>query len=98
MLFAAAGRLSFATNYDLFAFIQKTRTTIFNISSLKQSLVEAAKIRYMTRFLFARMAGNDGLVTLFAFGGIYAAKVFNLASWKSFYLPYASIFQQVLGQ
>ena len=30
----------------------------------------------MKRFLLARMAFTDGLVTLFAFGGIYAAKVF----------------------
>jgi UMF1 family MFS transporter len=31
----------------------------------------------MMRFLIARMAYNDGLITLFAFGGIYAAKVFG---------------------
>ena len=31
----------------------------------------------MVRFLIARMAYNDGLITLFAFGGIYAANVFG---------------------
>ena len=31
----------------------------------------------MPRFLLARMLFADGLVTLFAFGGIYAAKVFG---------------------
>ncbi len=31
---------------------------------------------FMFRFLLARMAYSDGLITLFAFGGIYAAKVF----------------------
>ena len=31
----------------------------------------------MIRFLLARMAFNDGLVTLFALGGIFAAKVFG---------------------
>ena len=30
----------------------------------------------MKRFLLARMMFTDGLVTLFAFGGIFAAKVF----------------------
>ena len=33
----------------------------------------------MMRFLLARMAFNDGLVTLFAFGGIYAAKIFEFS-------------------
>lgn len=37
----------------------------------------AAAIPDMVRFLLARMAFNDGLVTLFAFGGIYAARVFD---------------------
>ena len=40
------------------------------------SLKQAAAIPGMTRFFLARMAFTDGLVTLFAFGGIYAAKVF----------------------
>ena len=33
----------------------------------------------MPRFLIARMLFADGLVTLFAFGGIYAAKVFGFS-------------------
>jgi UMF1 family MFS transporter len=45
------------------------------------SLIKSGKlvlsIPNMMRFLIARMAYNDGLITLFAFGGIYAAKVFG---------------------
>ena len=80
MLFAAGWAIIFSLPIMIYlpSFRkQERRYSIF--SSLKQSLVEAAKIRYMTRFLFARMAYNDGLVTLFAFGGIYAAKVFNFS-------------------
>ena len=40
------------------------------------SLKEAGRIPGMKRFLLARMMFTDGLVTLFAFGGIFAAKVF----------------------
>ena len=48
-------------------------------SQLLSSLKQAAAIPGMTRFLLARMAFTDGLVTLFAFGGIYAAKVFTFS-------------------
>ena len=48
------------------------------ISSLFQSGKLVLSIPDMMRFLVARMAYNDGLITLFAFGGIYAAKVFGL--------------------
>ena len=40
------------------------------------SLKQAGRIPGMKRFLLARMMFTDGLVTLFAFGGIFAAKVF----------------------
>ena len=40
------------------------------------SLRQAGRIPGMKRFLIARMMFTDGLVTLFAFGGIFAAKVF----------------------
>jgi UMF1 family MFS transporter len=45
--------------------------------SLMQSGKLVLSIPNMMRFLAARMAYNDGLITLFAFGGIYAAKVFG---------------------
>ena len=46
-------------------------------SQMRQSVHAAMQIPDMMRFLIARMAFNDGLVTLFAFGGIYAANVFD---------------------
>ncbi len=45
----------------------------------KASIAVAMKIPDMPRFLLARMLFADGLVTLFAFGGIYAAKVFGFS-------------------
>ena len=44
---------------------------------VKQAVKDASAIPHMIRFLLARMAFNDGLVTLFALGGIFAAKVFG---------------------
>ena len=42
-------------------------------AQLKHTLVEIRKYRHTVRFLLARLLYNDGLVTVFAFGGIYAA-------------------------
>ncbi|MGB0710310.1 MAG: MFS transporter [Candidatus Puniceispirillaceae bacterium] len=47
------------------------------LASLRQSWKIAISLPDMVRFLIARMAYNDGLITLFAFGGIYAANVFG---------------------
>ena len=47
------------------------------LTQLKTALKQAHDIPDMVRFLIARMAYNDGLVTLFALGGIFAAKVFG---------------------
>ena len=49
------------------------------LASLKHSLRVAMSIPGMPRFLLARMLFADGLVTLFAFGGIYAATVFGFS-------------------
>ena len=55
---------------------QKTASVI---SQTIDSIKIAFRIPGMMRFLLARMAFNDGLVTLFAFGGIYAAKIFGFS-------------------
>ena len=49
------------------------------LASLRHSLRLAMSIPGMARFLVARMLFADGLVTLFAFGGIYAATVFGFS-------------------
>jgi UMF1 family MFS transporter len=47
------------------------------LSELKQTLGELPKQQSMATFLLANMIYTDGLVSLFAFGGIYAAGTFG---------------------
>ena len=47
------------------------------LSELKGTLAELPRHRSMLRFLLANMIYTDGLVSLFAFGGIYAAGTFG---------------------
>ena len=49
------------------------------LGQVRASFAIAMKIPDMPRFLVARMLFADGLVTLFAFGGIYAAIVFGFS-------------------
>ena len=80
MCFAALWLVVFAL--PLFLFVRqppaRDDTTPF-LASLRQSVGTAMRIPDMARFLLARMLFADGLVTLFAFGGIYAATVFGLS-------------------
>ncbi|KJC61949.1 MFS transporter [Bradyrhizobium sp. LTSPM299] len=47
------------------------------LRELRQSLAELPKQTSLARFLLANMIYTDGLVSLFAFGGIYAAGTFG---------------------
>lgn len=47
------------------------------LSDLKQTLTELPRRKSMAAFLLANMIYTDGLVSLFAFGGIYAAGTFG---------------------
>jgi UMF1 family MFS transporter len=47
------------------------------LAQLKQSLAELPRQRSIATFLLANMVYTDGLVSLFAFGGIYAAGTFG---------------------
>ena len=78
MLFAGLWLIIFSLPLFLTPFEEepKKQTQPF-IFSLYQSSRLVLSIPNMMRFLIARMAYNDGLITLFAFGGIYAAKVFG---------------------
>lgn len=78
MIFAGAWAILFSA--PLFFFTPSPAPTPHKgpyLSQLKTALAEARAIPDMVRFLIARMAYNDGLVTLFALGGIFAAKVFG---------------------
>ena len=46
-------------------------------SQLKRTVAHVRRYREVVRFLIARLIYNDGLVTVFAFGGIYAAGTFG---------------------
>ncbi len=45
---------------------------------LRQTIGNIRRYKEMLRFLLARLIYNDGLVTIFAFGGIYAAGTFGM--------------------
>src|SRR6266850_2647096 len=47
------------------------------LTDLKQTLAELPRRKSLAAFLLANMIYTDGLVSLFAFGGIYAAGTFN---------------------
>jgi len=47
------------------------------IADLRQTFTHLRRYRQVLRFLVARLIYNDGLVTIFAFGGIYAAGTFG---------------------
>lgn len=46
---------------------------------LGRTLSQVRRFREAARFLLARLIYNDGLVTIFAFGGIYAAGTFGMS-------------------
>ena len=46
---------------------------------LRHTFSEVRKYRQIVRFLVARLIYNDALVTIFAFGGIYAAETFGFS-------------------
>ncbi len=47
---------------------------------LKETFIEIRKYKQVVRFLLARLVYNDGLVTIFAFGGIYAGGTFGFTT------------------
>ena len=70
-----------------FLFLKDSRTPKkFNISiinnsflSIKKTFIELSRYKNIFRFLIARLFYNDGLITIFAFGGIYASNTFNFS-------------------
>ncbi|MBC8257015.1 MAG: MFS transporter [Candidatus Marinimicrobia bacterium] len=48
-----------------------------SMAQLKDTFKNVRQYKDMTRFLIARLIYNDGLITVFAFGGIYAAGTFG---------------------
>ena len=69
----------------LFAFVPEHRLGKVRVdigaalAELRRTLSVIRGYREMVRFLLARLIFNDGLVTVFAFGGIYAAGTFGMS-------------------
>jgi UMF1 family MFS transporter len=72
----------------LFFWVPGTRPTVHSkktgiikngMKDLKDTFREIRRYRQIVRLLVARMIYNDGLVTIFAFGGIYAAGTFGFS-------------------
>jgi UMF1 family MFS transporter len=64
------------------------------LSELKQTLSELPKHRSMAIFLLANMVYTDGLISLFAFGGIYAAGTFG---WHTIQIGTFGILLAIVG-
>lgn len=48
------------------------------LRQLRETFIHIKRYRHIVHFLIARMIYIDGLATLFAFGGVYAAGTFNM--------------------
>lgn len=55
------------------------RATVDGFRQLRHSVRHVRQYSHIVRFLIARMAFIDGLATLFAFGGVYAAGTFDMS-------------------
>src|SRR3954471_20995318 len=64
------------------------------LSGLRQTLGELPQQKSMARFLLANMIYSDGLVSLFAFGGIYAAGTFG---WQTIQIGTFGIILTIAG-
>ena len=64
------------------------------LSELKETLIDLPKQRSLAAFLLANMIYTDGLVSLYAFGGIYAAGTFG---WSTIQLGTFGIILAIAG-
>ncbi len=64
-----------------FPLVKKGKATVVKngVADLKDTFTDIRQYRQIIRLLVARMIYNDGLVTIFAFGGIYAAGTFGFS-------------------
>src|ERR1700726_4222540 len=64
------------------------------LADLRRTLLELPKQKSLAAFLFANMIYTDGLVSLFAFGGIYAAGTFG---WNTIQIGSFGIILAIAG-
>lgn len=81
-LLVAGWFLVFALPMFLFVPEQRTHAARISVKAAFQELAQTARhlgrFKELVKFLVARLVFNDGLVTVFAFGGIYAGEVFGM--------------------
>ena len=79
----AAWFLVFSIPMFLFVRDEDVRDTGFDVrlvfTDLGRTLTHVRRYRELVRFLIARLIYNDGLVTVYTFGGIYAAGTFGFS-------------------
>lgn len=56
-----------------------SQSVVDGLRQLRDSVWHIRRYRYIVRFLIAWMFYNNGLLTLFMFGGVYAAGTFNMS-------------------
>ena len=82
-LLVAAWFLAFSVPLFLFVRdpdVRRSRPDIgAAFADLQKTFTHLRRYRHIMRFLVARLIYNDGLVTIFAFGGIYAAGTFGFS-------------------
>jgi len=80
-LLVAVWFLVFSVPFFVYGRDNAVRSTRIDLGAaftdLRQTLTHLRRYRQIVRFLLARLVYNDGLVTVFAFGGIYAAGTFG---------------------
>jgi UMF1 family MFS transporter len=59
------------------------------LAEIATTFIEVRKYRQVVRLLVARLIYNDGLITIFAFGGIYAAGTFHFSFQEIMYFGIA---------
>ena len=67
------------------------------LAELATTFLEVRKYRQVVRLLVARLIYNDGLITIFAFGGIYAAGTFHFSFQEIMYFGIVLNFTAGLG-
>lgn len=81
-LLVAGWFLLFALPMFLFVPEHRTYAARISVKAAFQELANTARhlgrFKELVKFLVARLVFNDGLVTVFAFGGIYAGEVFGM--------------------
>ncbi len=90
----------------LFLFVKEKSPTVATsshnerravLAELASTFIEVRKYRQVVRLLVARLIYNDGLITIFAFGGIYAAGTFHFTFQEIMYFGIVLNFTAGLG-